>query len=165
MNKKRRGESVLRAGGLEHEEASARAVNAEPWEPMPGMVKRECPKCRYFFTSSPHLRPPRSRAAGLRRARPAIHGPRLTPQREAEGLPPRDGAGAFPCLRVVGDARKQPPQLDRSRELAALAEDGAYRCSLCLADNEHRWSMVTCGVGGNCRDGVRIQSLDRPQPR
>jgi hypothetical protein len=32
-------------------EEIARAVNAEPWEPMPGMVKRQCPQCRYFFAS------------------------------------------------------------------------------------------------------------------
>jgi predicted Zn-ribbon and HTH transcriptional regulator len=53
LNKRRRGESVLRAGGLEHEEASARAVNAQPWEPMPGMVKRRCPDCRYWFAADP----------------------------------------------------------------------------------------------------------------
>jgi len=33
------------------EEAAARAVNAEPWEPLPGMVKRQCPECRYFFAA------------------------------------------------------------------------------------------------------------------
>ena len=32
-------------------EAEARAINAEPWEPMLGMVKRQCPQCRYFFAS------------------------------------------------------------------------------------------------------------------
>ena len=32
-------------------EAEARAINAEPWEPMIGMVKRQCPRCRYFFAS------------------------------------------------------------------------------------------------------------------
>jgi hypothetical protein len=30
-------------------EAEARAVNAEPWEPLPGMVKRRCLRCRYLF--------------------------------------------------------------------------------------------------------------------
>jgi hypothetical protein len=29
----------------------ARAINAEPWKPMIGMVKRLCPECRYFFAS------------------------------------------------------------------------------------------------------------------
>lgn len=41
MNKRRAGEAVLR-GGFANEEARARAVNAEPWEPMPGMIKRQC---------------------------------------------------------------------------------------------------------------------------
>jgi predicted Zn-ribbon and HTH transcriptional regulator len=44
---------VLRPGGLEHEEASARAVNAQPWDPMPGMVKRQCHECRYWFAADP----------------------------------------------------------------------------------------------------------------
>jgi hypothetical protein len=41
---------VLR-GGLAGEEATARAINAEPWEPLPGMVKQQCPECRYFFAA------------------------------------------------------------------------------------------------------------------
>ena len=32
-------------------ETEARAINAGPWEPFPGMVKRQCPQCRYFFAS------------------------------------------------------------------------------------------------------------------
>jgi hypothetical protein len=31
------------------QEAEARAVNAQPWEPPPGMVKRRCLRCRYLF--------------------------------------------------------------------------------------------------------------------
>jgi hypothetical protein len=46
MSKKRPGEGGLRA------EAAARAVNAEPWEPPPGMIKRQCPECRYFFAAA-----------------------------------------------------------------------------------------------------------------
>jgi DNA-directed RNA polymerase subunit RPC12/RpoP len=30
-------------------EALARAVNAEPWEPMPGMAKKRCSRCSYWF--------------------------------------------------------------------------------------------------------------------
>jgi hypothetical protein len=30
-------------------EAEARATNALPWEPLPGMVKRRCLRCSYFF--------------------------------------------------------------------------------------------------------------------
>ena len=33
------------------EEAQVRAVNAEPWEPLPGMVKLRCEDCRYWFAS------------------------------------------------------------------------------------------------------------------
>ena len=29
----------------------ARAINAEPWEPLPGMEKRRCPRCSYFFAA------------------------------------------------------------------------------------------------------------------
>ena len=46
-------------------------------------------------------------------------------------------------LRVVGDAREPVPQLDRSRQLAALLVDGPDRSSLCLGDHEHHWSMGT----------------------
>jgi hypothetical protein len=52
-------------------------------------------------------------------------------------------------------------QLDRSRELAALLVDGADRSSLGFTDDEHAWSMGRRGEAGNCRDGVRIQSVDR----
>ena len=57
MNKRRLGEAVLR-GGFMDAEAAARAVNAEPWEPPPGMVKLRCPDCRYWF-AAPHLNVPR----------------------------------------------------------------------------------------------------------
>ena len=30
-------------------EVEARAINAQPWEPPLGMVKKRCPECRYFF--------------------------------------------------------------------------------------------------------------------
>ena len=31
-------------------EAEARAINATDWQPLPGMVKRRCLRCRYLFT-------------------------------------------------------------------------------------------------------------------
>ena len=40
------------AGGYVVDEAWARAINAEPWEPPPGMVKRQCPWCRYLFAAA-----------------------------------------------------------------------------------------------------------------
>jgi hypothetical protein len=30
-------------------EQAARATNAEAWEPLPGMVKKRCLRCRYWF--------------------------------------------------------------------------------------------------------------------
>jgi hypothetical protein len=42
-----------RQGSEDEDEASSRAVNAQPWEPMPGMVKQQCPRCRYFFAAAP----------------------------------------------------------------------------------------------------------------
>ena len=30
-------------------EAEARLVNASEWEPMPGMVKKRCARCHYWF--------------------------------------------------------------------------------------------------------------------
>jgi hypothetical protein len=30
-------------------EQEARAVNATDWEPLPGMTKKRCLKCRYLF--------------------------------------------------------------------------------------------------------------------
>ena len=45
-----------KGGGTEDEEADPRAINAQPWEPPPGMVKRQCPECRYFF-AAPAIKP------------------------------------------------------------------------------------------------------------
>jgi hypothetical protein len=39
---------------MNDEEADARATNAEPWEPPPGMLKRQCPECWYFFAAPRH---------------------------------------------------------------------------------------------------------------
>jgi hypothetical protein len=33
----------------ELDEATARAINAQPWEPLPRMLKRRCLRCRYVF--------------------------------------------------------------------------------------------------------------------
>jgi hypothetical protein len=37
------GVSMPRKPAPDEAEAIARAINAEPWEPMTGMVKRQCP--------------------------------------------------------------------------------------------------------------------------
>jgi hypothetical protein len=57
-------------------EAEARAVNAEPWEPMLGMVKRQCPQCRYFFASPVESTERRcANCAALGTGRPRVHAP------------------------------------------------------------------------------------------
>ena len=58
-------------------------------------------------------------------------------------LPSSDGPDVRPRLRVVGDARKSTAQLDSSRQLALLAEDGADRVGIRLGDEEHPKSMGT----------------------
>ena len=42
---------MARKSAPDEAEAEARAIDAEPWGPMAGMVKRQCPRCRYFFAS------------------------------------------------------------------------------------------------------------------
>ena len=36
---------------LAKHEVQARAINAEPWQPMAGMVKRRCERCAYWFAT------------------------------------------------------------------------------------------------------------------
>jgi hypothetical protein len=59
MNKTRREGFLLRAGGFASQEAAARAINAEPWEPLPGTLKRQCPGCRYWFAAPARSQEPR----------------------------------------------------------------------------------------------------------
>jgi hypothetical protein len=64
----------------------------------------------------------------------------------------RPPAGDCPCalprLLSIRNAGKQPPQLDGSRELATLLEDGTDRGGLSFGDDEHRWSMGRRLLGG-----------------
>ena len=53
LNKKRLA-ALCREGA-----ATARRINAEPWEPLPGMEKRLCPACRYWFAAAPATAEPR----------------------------------------------------------------------------------------------------------
>ena len=50
MNKTRREKAVPADA-----QAVARRVNTQPWEPPDGMVKRQCPECRYWFAASSDL--------------------------------------------------------------------------------------------------------------
>jgi hypothetical protein len=50
---------VARKPASDEAEAEARAINTGLWEPMPDMVKRKCPRCRYFFASPADSTEPR----------------------------------------------------------------------------------------------------------
>jgi hypothetical protein len=50
---------VARKPASDEAEAEARAINTEPWEPPLGMVKRQCPRCRYFFAAPADSTEPR----------------------------------------------------------------------------------------------------------
>ena len=39
---------------------AARFLNVEDWDPLPSMIKRQCPSCRYLFAA-----PRRQRGAAL----------------------------------------------------------------------------------------------------
>jgi hypothetical protein len=57
-------------------EEVARAINAEPWEPMAGMVKRLCPRCRYFFAAPADSTEPRcANCVSLGTGRPRTRAP------------------------------------------------------------------------------------------
>jgi hypothetical protein len=65
---------------MKDEEANARATNAEPWEPLHGMVKRQCSECWYFFAAPRHqartgLLCPDCASAGTKSAATAIEEP------------------------------------------------------------------------------------------
>ena len=73
--KSTKGGSVARKPAPDEAEAEARAINTGPWEPMAGMVKRLCPRCRYFFAAPAYSTEPRcancvSLGSGRPRARP-----------------------------------------------------------------------------------------------
>jgi hypothetical protein len=69
---------------MEDEEADTRAINAQPWEPPPGMVKRQCPHCRCFF-AAPATEP----ETGLLCPDCAAAGTRTVLHRDAEPPHPR----------------------------------------------------------------------------
>jgi hypothetical protein len=62
------------------DDARARAINAEPWQPLPGMVKLRCQHCSYWFATRDADVPccPDCRIR-LRRKQPEFASLRVTP--------------------------------------------------------------------------------------
>ena len=52
---------------------AARFLNVEDWDPLPGMIKRQCPSCRYLFAAPSISEEPRCPdcVAGSKPSRPA----------------------------------------------------------------------------------------------
>jgi hypothetical protein len=74
--------------------------------------------------------------------------PRHRAQRGWQRRPPGDAPNACPRIRVVGDPWKPPAQLDSSRQLSLLIENGADRGSISLGDDEHPKSMRVSASAG-----------------
>jgi hypothetical protein len=64
LNKRRLGEAVLRAGGFATEEPAARAVNAEPWDPMPHHGETGVPRVPLLLRRT--CKQPRTALPGMR---------------------------------------------------------------------------------------------------
>jgi hypothetical protein len=77
--------------------------------------------------------------------------PRHRARLDYQRSPPGDAPSVCPRLRVVGDPREPPAQLDSSRQLSLLVEDGADRGSIGLGDNEHPNSIAARTAAGNAR--------------
>jgi hypothetical protein len=113
----RPGEPVLR-GGLASEEAAARAINAQPWEPLPGMVKQQCPACRYFFAAqaaAPSLLCPDragvgTRPAGLRTVREPA------PSARVSGGPRQHLVDRQGRVVLLLDLTRDEPRRDQTRQ-------------------------------------------------
>jgi hypothetical protein len=58
---------------------------------------------------------------------------------------------ALPRLRVVGDPREPPTQLDSGRQLSLLIDGRADRSGIGLGDNEHLGSMAARAAAGKTR--------------
>jgi hypothetical protein len=89
-------------------DAEALAINAQPWEPLPGMVKLRCIKCHYWFAardpateSVARFRNPNIIAVSP--ARRALRRDAAIGVQIASHLGPRVGAGGFLFRRSLFD--------------------------------------------------------------
>jgi hypothetical protein len=80
-------------------------------------------------------------------------------------LPSGDCPDVCPRLRVVGDPRKSPTQLDGGRQLALLVEDGADCIGIGLGDEEHSKRMAARRTAGKrVPVSSRLNLLSRIKP-
>ena len=86
--------------GAAEAEAAARAINAEPWEPIAGLVKRQCPQCRYWFAVPPESA--ERRCLDCARLGTGRGRARVAPA--AGGCSPR--VGEVPVFRSLSDAAR-----------------------------------------------------------
>ena len=108
---------------------AARFLNVEDWAPLPGMIKRQCPRCRYLFVDSEELRCP-----GLRRP--------------GETAAPHASGNSTPLGPVVRrgahDVGHRPGQMDlRRRSRPRSRAGGRHRAS----DGEHT-PVMALGLAG-----------------
>ena len=116
-------------GALASAEAAARATNAEPWEPPPGMVKRQCPDCRYFFAAPASSQELRCQDC-VDKLPPAGRDQRLTERLSRQPRANRDRGRASsqnspPTIRT-GRRRTLSRSLRRRAQRPRLASFGAY---------------------------------------
>jgi hypothetical protein len=109
--------------------------------------QRRAGGCSRPYTLSNGSRRSRSRALAVLAGTQPRHRARLDWQRR----PPGDAPGTHSRLRVVGDPREPPAQLDSSRQFSVLVEDSADRGSIGLGDNEHPGSMAARTEAGKAR--------------
>ncbi len=66
--KQTRAAGVPRAAD-EPDDLTARAINAAPWKPLPGMVTLRCEDCRFWFAAPRRTGAPRCPDCAIRRER------------------------------------------------------------------------------------------------
>ena len=107
------------------DETSSRAVNAQPWDPPPGMLKRQCPECRYWFAADP-----RTESAAARTAPASAAGPRQRTRRNRGGL----------GIRFIGRSGFQP----------AMVLAHSLACALSVTPGNSRRSSIAAANSPRC---------------
>ena len=79
-------------------EVEARAINATDWQPPPGMVKKQCSQCRYWFAA------PIAKAEATSRCPQTVLASAAALLARLRRPEPRPG---IPCLRRCGGADRR----------------------------------------------------------